>query len=144
MGRRTAVWVIGIGFGLAAAASTAAAAGYTLIGWNDLGMHCMDSDYSVFAILPPANTVHAQLVDASGHLVTGTAGISVTYQAVADPSGSINSTSAGKTGFWDSVEALFGVSLPVDEGLAGFHMPGADNQPQTMRWDAGDRWFTAE
>ena len=27
--------------------------GYSLVGWNNLGMHCMDSDYSVFSILPP-------------------------------------------------------------------------------------------
>ena len=31
--------------------------GYTLVGWNNLGMHCMDSDYSVFSILPPFNTI---------------------------------------------------------------------------------------
>ena len=26
--------------------------GYTLLAWNDLGMHCMDSDFSVWSILP--------------------------------------------------------------------------------------------
>ena len=26
---------------------------YILLGWNDLGMHCMDGDYSIYAILPP-------------------------------------------------------------------------------------------
>ena len=35
------------------------AAGWTLEGWNDLGMHCMDADYSVFSILPPYNNIHA-------------------------------------------------------------------------------------
>ena len=44
--------------------------GWTLIGWNDLGMHCMDADFSVFSILPPYNTIHAQLIDSSGDLVT--------------------------------------------------------------------------
>lgn len=43
---------------------------WTLTGWNNLGMHCMDDDYSVFSILPPFNTVNAQLIDASGHRVT--------------------------------------------------------------------------
>ena len=42
----------------------------TLVGWNDLGMHCMDADYSVMAILPPYNTIHAQLMDSNGNLVT--------------------------------------------------------------------------
>ena len=39
----------------------AAEAGYTLVGWNNLGMHCMDADFSVLSLLPPYNTIHAQL-----------------------------------------------------------------------------------
>jgi len=66
--------------------------GYTLVGWNNLGMHCMDADYSLFSILPPYNTIHAQLTDAGGNLVTAPGGITVWYEAVADSSGSINTT----------------------------------------------------
>ena len=122
----TALLVIGVG-------PVAAQSDWTLIGWNDLGMHCMDADYSVFAILPPYNTIHAQLVDASGRLVTDPGGITVTYQAVADPSGSINATSAGKTNFWDFVaRAVRRGSPPVDEGLAGYDMPGSANR--RSRW----------
>jgi len=63
---------------------------YTLLAWNDLGMHCMDGmDFSVFAILPPYNTLHAQLKDKSGRLVSS--GVTLTYEAVADSTGSINS-----------------------------------------------------
>ena len=25
--------------------------GWTVVAWNNLGMHCMDSDYSIFSIL---------------------------------------------------------------------------------------------
>ncbi len=121
-----------------------AAGAWTLIGWNDLGMHCMDADYSVFSILPPYNTIHAQLLDPSGDLVTSPGGITVTYEAVADPDGSINTTSAGKTGFWDWVGDLFGVALAVDEGLAGSDMPGATNTPQPMHFEDALDWFTAE
>jgi len=39
-----------------AAVPASFAATQTLVGWNDLGMHCMDADYSVFSILPPFNT----------------------------------------------------------------------------------------
>jgi len=116
----------------------------TLIGWNDLGMHCMDADYSVMAILPPYNTIHAQLIDSSGNLVTVPGGITVTYEAVADPAGSINTTSVGKTNFWDYVLGLFGVSPAPNEGLAGFDMPGPGNPPQAMIWEASHNWFTAE
>ena len=63
-------------------------------------MHCMDSDYSVFTILPPYNTIEAQLI-VGGKLVTNGTGYTVTYQAVADPDGSINTTAIGKGNFYD-------------------------------------------
>jgi hypothetical protein len=47
------------------------------------------ADYSVLSLLPPYNTIHAQLIDPQGNLVTNTAGYTVTYQAIADPDGSI-------------------------------------------------------
>ncbi len=127
-------------------ASAADAAQWTIVGWNNLGMHCMDGDYSVLSLLPPYSTIHAQVVDAQGRRVTdpAAAGISVTYEAIADPDGSINTTSAGKTNFWDHVQALFGVSLPVDVGLIGPAMPGAANLPQPMTYDTASGWFIAE
>ncbi len=113
-----------------------------LLGWNDLGMHCMDSDTSVFSILPPYNTFHAQLM-VGGHVVTnGT--YTVTYEAVADPGGSINTTSIGKTDFWQHVQALFGATPSLDQGLLGFRMPGAGNVPQGMPFHAGINDYLAE
>ena len=76
------------------------AASAQILGWNNLGMHCMDSDYSVFSILPPYNTIEAQLI-VGGKLVTNGSGYTVTYQAVADPGGSFNSTAMGKGNFYD-------------------------------------------
>ncbi len=129
---------------LAAWASTAEAADrWTIIGWNDLGMHCMDADYSVFSLLPPFNTIHAQVVGPQGQLLRDPNGIQVTYEAVADPRGSINRTSTGKSNFWEFVEPLFGVHLEPDLGLAGHAMPGVGNQPQPMEWDATAGWFSA-
>jgi hypothetical protein len=54
---------------VAALAGTLAASGATsaLVGWNNLGMHCMDSDFSVFSILPPYNTIEAQLIVGGPH-----------------------------------------------------------------------------
>ena len=131
---------------IALACSSAAAANWTLVGWNNLGMHCMDGDYSVLALLPPYNTINAQLIDPQGVLVTDpqARGITVTYEATADPDGSINTTSQGKTNFWDFVQGLFGVALPVDEGLTTVRMPGAANTPQPMTWDPAASWFIAE
>ncbi len=121
-----------------------ASAGYSLVGWNNLGMHCMDGDYSVLSLLPPYNTIHAQLVDPQGRLVTDPAGITVTYRAVADPDGSINTSSVGKTNFWENVPALFGVSIAPDVGLLGRPMPGGANAPRPMIYDAASGWWIAE
>ena len=121
---------------------------YTVVGWNNLGMHCMDADYSVFSILPPYNTILAQVIDSQGLLVTNPSGLTVTYEAVADPSGSINTTSVGKTTFWQFVHALFGLSLPADVGLPvpgpnSYAMPGSNNVAQTMDYDTNANWFAA-
>ena len=123
------------------------AASRVVLGWNDLGMHCLDADYSVFSLLPPFNTLHAQFI-ANNRLVTTPGTVRITYEAVSDPSGSINRTSAGKTAFWQYAPALYlppgAPPLAVDVGLAGFAMPGPANTPQPMRWDTDAGWFSAE
>jgi len=117
--------------------------GYTLVGWNDLGMHCMDADFAIFSILPPFNTIHAQLIDPQGQLVTTPGAIVVTYEAVADPQGSFNSTSRDKTNFWQYAKTLYGADVAVDDGLAGYSMPGPPNTPRVMEFDAVQAWFSA-
>ena len=115
----------------------------TVVAWNDLGMHCLDPDFSVFAILPPFNTLNAQVIE-DGDLLDTSSPYSVSFEGVADASGSINTTSAGKTNFWHHVADLFGVSPPVDEGLTGNRMPGSSNTPQPLGFDAAFDWFQAE
>ena len=118
-----------------------AAGNYTLLAWNNLGMHCYDgNDYSIFAILPPLNTVNAQLVNqASGGLVTS--GVTLTYQATADTTGSVNSISSTKTNFWDYVQDLFGLAPAPDVGLLGY--PMASSTPAPMTYSAEHNWFEA-
>lgn len=128
-------------------------AAYQLLGWNNLGMHCMDSDYSVFSILPPYNTIEAQLI-ANNALLRASNGFSVTYQAVADASGSFNSTAMGKGNFYEHSQALYGAPLAAEAGLAGWAMPGLSNQPQAMLFETTNtpapgvatrvNWFRAE
>lgn len=124
-----------------------------ILGWNNLGMHCMDSDYSVFSILPPYNTIEAQLIVA-GKLVTNGGGYTVTYQAVTDPNGSFNATAMGKGNYYTYANALFGATLTPEGGLAGWSMPGVSNVPQTMLFERINQpaagvftkvnWFRAE
>jgi hypothetical protein len=94
---------------------------YVLTAWSELGMHCMDGkDYSVFSVLPPYNTIHAQLLQRGQPPVPITSGVTITYQASADATGSINTHSADKTNFWDNVRTLFLNSVPTETGLAGY------------------------
>ena len=130
----------------AATVQVSPAASAQILGWNNLGMHCMDSDYSVFSILPPYNTINAQLI-VSGKLVTNGSGYTVTYQAVADPDGSINKTSAGKGNWLHYTPLLYG-GVAADQGLPfpgpdSFWMPGSNNTAQGMLFDAGLDWFYA-
>jgi hypothetical protein len=114
---------------------------HSLIAWNDLGMHCVDGkDYSVFSILPPFNNLHAQLVNAStGKVVTS--GVTLSYEAVADPTGSINTTSAGKTNFWAWSKPLYGASPAPDVGLTGNATPSRTARPMSL--DPVNGWFEA-
>ncbi len=83
-------------------------------------MHCMDGkDYSIFAVLPPYNTVRAQLIKNGSTAQLVTSGVTLSYEAVADTAGSINTSSSDKTNFWTYSSALFLTPLNLDEGLAG-------------------------
>lgn len=117
------------------------AANYQVIGWNDLGVDRLDSDYSVFSLWPPGNNLRAQVIY-QGKRVTNSNGFSVTYQAVADPTGSTNSTSQGKSEFWQFALPLFGTNLTADMGLNGYGMPGPTNRAMTFNSTSG--LFSAE
>lgn len=122
-----------------------AATNYQVLAFNDLGMHCYDKDFSVCSLLPPFNVVHAQVVEkgATPRLLDDSQ-VEVTYAAVVDETGSINSTSIGKSNFWRFASSLFGVSLAPDQGILGAEMPGAGNTPQPFtQFDPAKGWFTA-
>ena len=114
---------------------------YTLVAWNDLGMHCMDADYSVFSILPPFNNLHAQLMD-SGNNKLVTSGVTLTYEAMADLDGSINSISSTKTNFWLYAQPLYGATLADDIGLTGHAAPSFT--PRALSFDAASSQFIAD
>lgn len=115
---------------------------YTLLAWNDLGMHCMDgNDYSVFSILPPYNNLHAQLKDKSGKLIES--GVTITYEAITGMDGKINTDSAGKTNFWDFSTKLFpGSNLQPNVGLAGKKTPSTT--PHQLTFNTTQKWWEAE
>jgi hypothetical protein len=122
---------------------------YALLAWGELGMHCMDGkDYSVFSVLPPYNTIYAKLLTKGGQPLPVTSGVSLTYLAMKDASGSINTTSAGtstvpqKTNFWNWVYLLFGGQPPNDVGLHNY--PVQSLTPQAMTYDSVKGLWKAE
>ena len=124
----------------ASAATAPSGAAFKVFANNDLGMHCVDKSFDVFSILPPYNVVDAQVVslrsDGPPVLVDATQ-VDVRYGAVADATGSINSTSLGKSNFWRYAPQLYGVSLADGQGLQGMWMP-ADAPTAagtTLVWD---------
>jgi hypothetical protein len=140
----TAAVFVALATGFVFDLSVHAADPYTLLAWSEYGMHSIDSDYSVFSLSPPHNILHAQLIDSGGKLVKSDSGIGVTYEAAPDPqSGVSNTTSSGKTNFWQYAGALFGFSGSVDTGLQGSNMPGTGNTPQPMLFDSGQARFSS-
>jgi len=139
---------------------------HQVLAFNDLGMHCADLDYSTFVILPPYNVVHSHVIErGSPPRLLDDSQVDLSYRAVVDASGSINTTSQNQSGavhksnFWDTnpktnnsyVFDLFGLNPPADEGLAfGQAMPGilnpyAANDPQPFNhFDANKQWFAAD
>lgn len=106
---------------------------YIVIGYNDLGMHCMNEDFSEYCLLPPANTMRATVIDRThGSPEIMTSGVTIEY----DIPGNTNSVS--KTNFWKFAPQFFGVNLPDNIGLFGKGLRG------TMTAVAGDRdWIAA-
>lgn len=93
---------------------------YTVLAYNDLGMHCMNDDFSELVILPPFNNLRAQVIRrGSSPEVMSEDDIHVTYVIPG------NTHSADKTNFWTFAEALFGAQLAPDVGLTGNGMAGA-------------------
>ena len=100
-----------------------ASSDYVVFASNSLGMHCLNPTYDEAVILPPYNTVLAQVVKRGNPPVITTSGITVEYKI------SGNTSSYGKRqygGFWDHITALFGMaSLQHDIGLTGNGLSGA-------------------
>ncbi|MEI8379695.1 MAG: hypothetical protein WCJ09_06180 [Planctomycetota bacterium] len=110
---------------------TSATNQYVVLGYNDLGMHCMNQDFSEMCILPPFNTLRAQVIDRSGEdprIVTS--GVSVRYSIPG------NTVSSNKTNFWTYSKPLFGVNIPANVGLTGSTLAGFMKPTGNNDWAA--------
>ena len=115
--------------------------GYVVTAWSELGMHCIDGkDYSVFSVLPPYNTLHAQVIRIGDPPVI-VSGVTVTYQAMPDTTGSTNVSSSGKTNFWSYVKTLFLATPASDVGLTGNPVQSAT--PHAMTYNSASGYWEA-
>ncbi len=112
--------------------------GYTVIGWNNLGMHCYDPDFSNLAILPPYNTLIAQVIKLGDPPQIVTSGVVVHYSFPENTYSADQPGMPDKTNFWQFVDDLFGVTLEPDVGLAGKGLAG------TMDKATDGNYFIAE
>jgi hypothetical protein len=111
---------------------------YIVIGWNNLGMHCYNPDFSNLAILPPYNTLLTQVIKIGDPPQIITSGVSVEYSF---PNNTYSAGMPGqpdKTNFWDFEQALYGVITPVNIGLTGKGLTG------TMDLAKDGAYFIAE
>ncbi len=92
---------------------------YILLAWNDLGMHCMTDCDAWFVILPPANSLHAQLIRRGDPPALVTEGVTLHYAV--EPG---FENPASQMPFWDYAKTTFGVELAPNVGLAGNGMSG--------------------
>ena len=91
---------------------------YKIIGWNDLGMHCMNESFANLAVLPPYNNLWAQVIRQGPNPEIVTSGVTVEYSIID------NTYSVGKTDFWQYAKQLFGADLAPNVGLTGATLAG--------------------
>ncbi|HJV35326.1 carboxypeptidase regulatory-like domain-containing protein [Geomonas sp.] len=106
----------------------AAGMDYIIVAWNDLGMHCAQDDYSYFCILPPFNTLHAQVIKRGSGVVTE--GVTVSYSFPKKTDSTLH------TNFW-SYAARYGWNVAPNVGITGTRLAG------TMSLDANNLGFQA-
>jgi len=55
---------------------------YVIFTWNDLGMHCLNPTYDTAVVLPPYNTVWAQVIRRGDPPEIVTSGLTVEYRLI--------------------------------------------------------------
>ncbi len=111
---------------------------YIVLAWNDLGMHCLNPSYNQLVVLPPYNTIWAQVIQRGDPPRVVTAGLTVEYRLI-DNTTSYPKAQFGQ--FWQYGVQLFGsifgiTELPLDIGLTGRGLSG--------EMDAAGDHFVAE
>lgn len=98
---------------------------YILLAWNDLGMHCMNESFANLAVLPPFNTLWAQVVmrGIKPQIITNT--VTVEYSILNNTFSACQGGNC-KSNFWQNAQALFSLPSPLPDnvGLTGATISG--------------------
>ena len=92
---------------------------YVLLAWNDLGMHCISDSDPWWVLLPPANSIWAQVVKRGEWPEIVTAGVRLEYEVepgYEHPEKHVR--------FWEFAPQNFGADLTPPVGLAGKALQG--------------------
>lgn len=92
---------------------------YVLLVWNDLGMHCISDSDPWFVILPPANTLEAQLIRRNRTPEIVSEGVELQYEVESG-----FESPAKHVDFWKFADKTFGANLKENMGLFGFGLRG--------------------
>lgn len=111
---------------------------YIVLAWNNLGMHCYNPDFSNLAILPPYNTLMAQVIKVDEPPQIVTSGVIVEYRFPDNTYSVDKKGHPDKTNFWEFEQALYGVTTPPNIGLTGKGLSG------TMDLSPNGAYYIAE
>lgn len=98
----------------------AASMSYIVLAWNDLGMHCLNPTYDKEVILPPYNTLWAQVIKRGNPPEIVTTDVTLEYRIIDNTYSYGKGTTSPLRNygqFWDNSLDLFGVSLANNTGL---------------------------
>ncbi|MBI5030700.1 MAG: hypothetical protein HZB51_09245 [Chloroflexi bacterium] len=98
---------------------------FVLLGWNDLGMHCMNENFANLAVLPPFNTLWAQVVQRGSPPQIITNSVTVEYRILNNTFSACQASNC-KSNFWQYAQPLFGLASPLPDniGLTGATLSG--------------------
>ncbi len=110
---------------------------YSLIAYNDLGMHCACPNNDLMILLPPFNTLRAQLIQRASRPVNVTQGVTISYAMVENTEQNLLAD-AEYVKWLDNAQTLFpgcGISRTNIVGLTGNKLSGTMKFNSTF-WEA--------
>ncbi|HEY6872141.1 MAG TPA: hypothetical protein VI298_05355 [Geobacteraceae bacterium] len=120
--------------------AAAAADSFKIIAWNDLGMHCACPTFAGFLLLPPFNTVKAQVIHVSPSVLSPSDGISVTYSLAEETDASLQADPYFSQWITYSPKLFPGFQPVVNGKVVGIAGKGITG---TMDYDSNALAFTA-